>query len=286
MRVRVLRSFFAILLFAVPALAQVDADFEDKVQNLEWVAYSPTNYDPQAGEYPGEGSIRFDLETLIQHGFTGLVTYGASGPLAKIPEIARSTGFQGVIMGIWDISDNTEVQNAVIAAEYVDGYCMGNEGLNVRYDLKELNEAILGLRGTTAKPVTTSEQIFDYTNAEVLNLGDWVFPNIHPFLSEVKIPEKAVRWIESYYMRLKKNVEQDRIIFFKEVGFPTAGAVEATDKNQTRFFLEMEQTVVPFTYFEAFDQPWKRHLPVESHWGLFDSRRQPKRFMKAYGIKK
>jgi hypothetical protein len=33
---------------------------------------------------------------------------------------------------------------------------------------------------------------------------------------------------------------------------------------------------VRFVYFEAFDQPWKTHLPIEPHWGLFRSDRSPK----------
>src|SRR5205823_9481233 len=36
------------------------------------------------------------------------------------------------------------------------------------------------------------------------------------------------------------------------------------------------QTDVRFVYFEAFDQPWKTHLPVEPHWGIFRSDRTPK----------
>ena len=31
-----------------------------------------------------------------------------------------------------------------------------------------------------------------------------------------------------------------------------------------------------FSYFEAFDQPWKNTMPVEPYWGLFDKDRQPK----------
>jgi hypothetical protein len=33
---------------------------------------------------------------------------------------------------------------------------------------------------------------------------------------------------------------------------------------------------VKFVYFEAFDQPWKTHLPIEPHWGIFNSDRSPK----------
>ena len=188
-------------------------------------------------------------------------------------------GFQGVIMGIWDVSSMEEMENAVEAQGYVDGYCVGNEGLYVRYELAALQRAMDVLREKTKKPVTTTEEIDDYAHDEVFALGDWIFPNIHPFLSEVRDPLRAARWIESHYKRLQKHISSDRVVFFKEVGYPTRGMWEATQKNQLRFFRFIQGRKVPFVYFEAFDQPWKNHLACEPHWGLFRNNRKPKKFI-------
>jgi hypothetical protein len=53
------------------------------------------------------------------------------------------------------------------------GYVVGNEGLDKRYYLATLSKAIDRVQQETV----------DYTNPKVLNLGDWIFPNAHPFFA-------------------------------------------------------------------------------------------------------
>jgi exo-beta-1,3-glucanase (GH17 family) len=270
-----------LILCAGNIFAECNDEFYQKILNLKWIAYSPTNCDPTKNDFPSEDTIYQDLQVLYEAGFRGVVTYSSYSTFSQIPRIAREVGFTGVIMGIWDIESREEIINADMASLYVDGYCAGNEGLNVRYDLETLNGVIEALKKSTNKPVTTTEQIFDYYNEDVLNTGDWLFPNIHPFLCEVKNPRKAARWIERHYEMLKKHAGR-KLIVFKEVGYPTAGSREATAANQKDFFLAFEKKGVPFVYFEAFDQYWKRDLPVEPHWGLFDSKRRPKKYIKSF----
>lgn len=256
-----------------------DISLKDKSVSLKWIAYAPTNYNPDKNIFPSEESIRIDLELLHKYGFNGVITYGALGSLGRIPQIASQIGFCGMIMGIWDIDNREEVINAVLARQFVDGYCVGNEGLNYRYDLDSLRSAIIELKHSTNKPVTTSEQIFDYSNENVFSTGDWIFPNIHPFLSKIRDPNKAAQWVEKHYQLLKKHCPQEKFILFKETGWPTAGANEANERHQKEFFIDLEKLSLPFVYFEAFDQPWKGDLAVEPHWGLFKSNRKPKKFM-------
>ncbi|MDD5596024.1 MAG: hypothetical protein PHY94_07285 [Candidatus Omnitrophica bacterium] len=261
------------------ALSQVSDEFRHKLTSLKWVAFAPTNFNPEKEIYPSEDSLRKDLQVLFQHGFNGVVTYGANATLAKIPQLAKEIGFSGVIMGIWDIESKDEMENAFLAKNYVDGYCLGNEGLNSRYDAEGLKRAIAQMKDLTGLPVTTTEQIFDYYNDSVLTIGDWIFPNIHPFLCSIRGAKKCVNWIEKNYEILKKHNKDGRPILFKEVGFPTSGDNSASEANQRDFFLESEKAGIPFVYFEAFDQPWKNNLPVEPHWGLFKQNRRPKKFM-------
>src|SRR5256885_10462756 len=48
--------------------------------------------------------------------------------------ISRMGGFDGtIVMGIWDPWSDEEWSNAVKQRRFVDGYCVGNEGLGVRY---------------------------------------------------------------------------------------------------------------------------------------------------------
>lgn len=254
-------------------------DFVHKLNYLKWIAFAPTNFNPLNGTYPSAASIEKDLNILRDAGFTGIITYGSDNTLAVIPEIAKNMGFQGVIMGIWDIRDPREKDNALAMAGYVDGYCMGNEGLSIRYEVDELKKAIDELRDKSRLPVTTSEEINDYAKQYVVELGDWVFPNVHPYFSNVTQPAKAASWIRKYYKILKRAAGADKPILFKEVSLPTKGDDRCNERNQRDFFILMEFSEVKFAYFEAFDQPWKAHSPVEPHWGLFDKKRRPKKFI-------
>jgi hypothetical protein len=62
------------------------------------------------------------------------------------------------------------------------------------------------------------------------------------------------------------------------VGLPTAGdpAGRLSEANQKKYYFKLAKTDVKFVYFEAFDQPWKTHLPIEPHWGIFHADRTPK----------
>lgn len=274
--------FILILLVSLltkSALCGVSEEFKEKVKNLKWVAYAPTNFDPTRDTYPSEDSTREDLSLLYKYGFNGIVTYGTQATLAEVPRLATEVGFRGVIMGIWDIENREEIMNAILASQYVDGYCVGNEGLNSRYDLESLDKVISNIKESTHKPATTTEQISHYANDKVFSIGDWIFPNIHPFLSKVRQPKEAVNWVEKHYQRLNKHCPADKIILFKETGYPTAGDSQATESNQMEFFLNLEKTGIPFVYFEAFDQKWKTDLSIEPHWGLFYANRKPKKYI-------
>lgn len=274
-----------IVVFAiafVPWLQVCDGEsntWEKKVSEIIWVAYAPTMANPNQGIEPTVESIREDLVLLRKTQFTGIVTYGSTGVLCReLPTIAKSLGFKGVIIGIWDPTNQQEMDAAKTAgkAPIVLGLCLGNEGLGKRYELAELSTAIEQLREATSKPVTTTEEIDDYSNERLLGLGDWVFPNAHPFFHNQLDPNAAVRWTKAAYEDLKKRSK--RFVLFKEVGLPTAGDPKhvMSEAIQEKYYRELKKTSVQFVYFEAFDQPWKTHLPVEPHWGIFTADRTPK----------
>ncbi len=269
----------AVVEAAEELLQQPAQGFKGFPDDIRWVAYSPTNFNPGTGLQPDTASILKDLEILAQAGFTGLVTYGSDGPLGKeLPRLAEQMGFQGLIMGIWNITSEKEAQQAKAAAgsKIVLGYCVGNEGLGWRYNLEQLSQSIHALKLATGKPVATTEQLEDYADAALLNLGDWFFPNVHPYWNGQYDAVTAVEWTKSAYENLRKKT--DKPILFKEVGFPTAGqdSPAMSEGLQEEYYIQLAATDVPFVYFEAFDQPWKKHQPVEPYWGLFKPDRSPK----------
>ena len=94
--------------------------------------------------------------------------------------------------------------------QYVDGYCVGNEGLGIRYQKGLLETRMNGLRNLTDRPVTTSEPIDSYLNGPYVKWlrknSDWLFPLAHPFWAQINKPQDAVDWVE--------NGEAYAVLFF------------------------------------------------------------------------
>jgi len=269
-----------------PRAILVTPTFEDNLKTLQeklsllcWVAYSPTHFDPDKGVYPSEADIREDLRILYKARYRGLVTYGADPALQHVPKIARESGFEGVIMGVWSPTSAEEIANAKSAAVYVDGYSVGNEGLFFgRYDFNTLKAAMDDMRTATQRPVATTEVLSSYFgDANLRELGDWVFPTAHPYWSGIRTPQPAVTWTQQQFVALSGLYTATyKLVVFKEVGLPTGGDPLVSEAGQADYYRLLRGTNVKFVYFEAFDQPWKTSQPVEPHWGLFKSDRSPK----------
>jgi exo-beta-1,3-glucanase (GH17 family) len=254
---------------------------EGKFATLCWVAYAPTRYDPTQEEHllsPNEmkTSIREDLHVLRNAGFQGLVTYSALEPCDQIPRLAREAGFEGIVVGVWDPTDQWELEQAARLAALVDGYVVGNEGLYFgRYEFKDLAVAIDTLRQQTCRPVATTEVLPEYhSGSALLSLGDWIFPNVHPYWAGHTESSWAAHWTAAQFERLRRLTYKPLI--FKEVELPTSGAPGLSEEDQAEFFDLLQQTGVRFVYFEGYDVPWKNESAVEPHWGVFNSDRTPK----------
>jgi exo-beta-1,3-glucanase (GH17 family) len=266
---------------AAPGLSKADEAWAKQLTDLTWVDYSPTMADPDNGVEPSIDSMTQDLVLLRKAHFTGLVTYSSAGNLGReLPRIAKVQGFQAIIIGVWDPNSKAEVNAAIAAAAdpIVLGICVGNEGLDKkRYDFATLRNVVLQIRTATRKPVTTTEITEQYSNKELTELGDWVFPNAHPYFHKKLDPDEAANWTATAYRTMRKQTT--RPLMLKEVGLPTAGDAGEllSESAQDRYYSKLKgMTDIRFVYFEAFDQYWKKHLPVEPHWGLFKIDRTPK----------
>ena len=256
-------------------------------ETLKWCAYAPTNFDPEHGVYPSEASIREDLRVAkINQGCEGVIFYGSDNTLGQIPRIARELGYKGVIMGVWNPKSQEEIQNAIAAARYVNGYSVGNEGLTfpysygLAYTKDELLAAIKRLKDATRKAVTTTEPLFAYIqHPEYLDIGDWVFSNAHPYFANHTNPADAVAWTVEQYRALRK-ARPYRFVFFKETGLPTCGDARVNETKQSEFWRLLWETEVRFAFFELYDQPWKAaHGAVEGCWGTARNNRTPKQVL-------
>jgi exo-beta-1,3-glucanase (GH17 family) len=274
--------FVVAWIFVEPAVCHELFDsFNDATQAI---AYSPRSYSPAPESEPiPREQIVSDLDLLYETGFRSLVTYTSTGAMGDVPELARKAGFDGfIIMGIWDPTSEEEWSNALTQAPFVNGYCVGNEGLQKRYNKVFLAERMKALRKASGRPVTTSEPIDAYLSGPqsswLISESDWLFPTAHPYWAMQLKPSEAVNWVVARYDYLAAT--SGKAVLIKEAGFPgTVGDGQRTDQ-QVDFFSALETTGIPFVYFEAFDQPWKSDFEgkpaIEAHWGLFNEHGSPK----------
>ncbi len=249
-----------------------------KLRTLRWVSYAPTDFNPQVGLYPSSASIEEDLRVLYLHGFRGIITYGSDNSLQYVPSLAKRAGFEGMIMGVW-LPESRQLADAEAEQEFVEGYCVGNENVGIAYSLEELVQATRQLRSKTNKPVTTTEQWADYFDEQaeqLIALSDFIFPNVHPYWAGITAPAAAAQWTIERYRDFTASVLLDKVVFFKEVGLPSAGCGVCREENQRDYYRLLRESATIFSYFEAFDQPWKNWASVEPHWGLFTADRTSK----------
>jgi exo-beta-1,3-glucanase (GH17 family) len=284
----------AVALSTTTLRAELPGYLTEAFRSVRWVAYSPTGGSPDLGATDAKDAdkkrdeIRKDLAVLRKAGFGGIVTYGCDGLKGEIPRLAHERGINHIILGVYSPQNEDEINNAKAAAHLVDGYCVGNEGMGgeKRYTLDEVKSRMSELRKWSGKPVTTSEQIGDYLEERVPGLieaGDWLFPNVHPWFHRQFEEPVASRWtkeqVEKLRAKAKEKGADGKVVICKEVGFPTAGDDEkrASEDAQGDYYVALRVLDVPFVYFEAFDQVWKQHLPIEPHWGLFTKDRMQKK---------
>lgn len=165
-----------------------------------WITFTPPRpYNPDHNAFPSRAQIRAALRQLRQEGWRGLVTYSLDGSLAAVPRLARQVGFTSVIAGLFWFDDARlarERQAAVAEAAFIDGFVVGNEGLLFgRYGRPRLEAEMNALRAVTGKPVTTTETGGQcLRDPSLLALGDWVFPNVHPWFASIRSVPEAVQF--------------------------------------------------------------------------------------------
>ena len=157
------------------------------IWSIRFIAYSPSGFDPRPShrKIPKYQDVLADLHTIRPY-FDGLILYSANQPASDILKAARVLKFRGIVLGIWDPADKSELMLAVkLAKRYhrlVKVICIGNEGLTFyRYSRKQLKAAFALVRSKLPRvPLSTSEPITQYGDRMLQSLPDIHLPNIHP----------------------------------------------------------------------------------------------------------
>ncbi len=276
------------------------------VRDLRFIAYTPTDFAIWNGQVKAASSARITQDlTRLRGDFQGLITYSCANGVEQVPGIAARLGFRAIIIGVWDISSNTELATAIdLARRYpqlIIGVAVGNETLLAkRQPWPVLERRLAELRRAVPKvAVTTSEPFYFYlddTVAGFLDAQDFLLPSVHP-LYQPWFASASVETDVDFVVQVlnKLRMRTDKPILVKETGLPSGpGTGGFTPQRQAQFWQLLETRVKPdeqraVAAFEAFDQPWKaanaaREFglhPEESYWGFYDAQGQPKPVLKA-----
>lgn len=286
----------------IPFVEPVPGSLAVLLRGNAWVGYDPSSFDPARNPNPAIDSMAADLEKVKAAGFTGIVTFSSKGRFSSLPRLAKARGLK-VIMGVWDITDGQELDAAIREREFIDAYCVGHNGLNIRYSIENLRAAIAYVRRLGRRPVSTTEENHMYVeNSELVALGDWLFPDIHvvytesrAFFSPADLEGRGIGVREAliasrrYTSEIAKiAVRVRRPLLVKSVLFPTFGAFGASVPAQQEFFADFSEWCssptsglpikVGLVAHSAFNAPWKRYRPYytwDPYTGLLDWRGSP-----------
>ena len=94
------------------------ARITDVMATGRFVAYVPSELRVIDGKTTpaSDASLEADLNVLRSR-FDGIITYSAHSGTERVPDVAAKLGFRAVIMGIWDINNQTERANVIAAAK-------------------------------------------------------------------------------------------------------------------------------------------------------------------------
>ncbi|NIR06609.1 MAG: hypothetical protein GTN82_14405 [Candidatus Aminicenantes bacterium] len=269
------------------------SEFEVKLRTLRWIAYEPISYDPDKKYYGTEKDITDELNLLYENEFNGVITFSSKGLLSRIPQIAKRIGFQGVIMGIIELTDDDEINAAIKASPYVDAYCVGHMFTDRPYTERDVHRAIQLICKMTNLPVSTTLRPNGYkAYTKIAEAIDWFFPDVHcDWYTEVNA-DKLLNQTKLHIKEISElqNLYPNKPILLKMISCPSDEVYNASPKEQYYFFrkvvkyvkstMDFPERVYP-SYFSAFDLPWKtpeRGWPHgERFVGLFDKDKKAKR---------
>lgn len=276
-----------------------------------FVAYQPTSLQVINGALTqaDTASIKEDLQTLRPH-FDGLITYGSANGAERIADLAASLGYRAVILGIWDIKNQQEIDAAVAAAkrqpQLVVGISLGNERLFAKEATAlQLAQGIEKLRKQAPQLALTTTEPFhlflDTDAGYILRASDFMLVNVHPIF-EPWYREAPDANAADFVVKVtaKLGAVACGPVLLKETGVPTAPQASGfTPERQAGFYQVLRQRFKPsadaaFAYFSAFDAPWRVNdvspvpgeHPEEAYFGLFDEQRKPKPVMQKIPVLK
>ncbi len=267
----------------------------DIIHHSRFITYTPRSFSIVGGKIvaASETGIRADLK-LLRPSFDSVITYASANGLEAVPKIAHDLAYRALILGIWDPTSETEIQNVILTAKQystlIAAVIVGNEGIfTKRYLPEDVQHTIQRIKKECPSlPVTTSEPFFMYFKKEFTDFfhtHDLLMPNIHPVFEKWFDPSAPIQGVEML-LRVAEQFKQNypKPLLIKETGMPSGQENRGfSAERQALFWSEMFKRFPisgnqSFACFEAFDAPWKpaemaNTFPGEhgneAFWGFF-----------------
>ncbi len=278
---------FAALTCAVWAFLNRPAAEPPWPAHIQGFSFQPFRMgeDPTHHIMPTDAEIDADLKL-----FTGRIntvrTYGVTGSLADIPQLAQRHGLN-VAVGAW-IDNNrdaneTELRTAIELARThmnVMRVFVGNEvALQGYVPLEELEGYLDRARAAIGQPVGTAEPWHVWLeHPDLAQHCDFIGVHLLPYWEGVPV-DIAVDYSLEQFHRIQKAFPGKPVII-AEVGWPSRGRTHesavASEANEAlflrRFLQRAEHDQIIYYVMEAFDQPWKatQEGDVGSYWGVYN----------------
>ena len=235
-------------------------------------------YRPRSAGKPDPAGLRIDARELRRRGFRAITTPATARVVGPVCRFFKRYGFWLVLIDVADPTDRAALGRARRLRRCADGYMVGNGGLAAgRYTHATLAQAVARLRAATNRPVTTREPVDTYAqDAELVTLGDWLFPTANPYDAGNTLPQTACGYSVHRFMDVRDQIAAGRQVVLGETGLPTAGEAMLTENGQRAFLGCIDARSVRYEHFTAFDDPAAGPRPADAHWGLFRADGTPK----------
>jgi exo-beta-1,3-glucanase (GH17 family) len=260
---------------------------------IQCVSYAPFRRQGASPFIPKFKVSKSDIEEdlrLVKKVSSCVRTYGVSGGLDQVPQVARELGMK-VRLGAWiskDSVDNQRELDQAIAltkshSDVIELLVVGNEVL-LRKELlaSEIIALLNQVKAKTSTPITYAD-VWEFwrSSPQIASHVDSIAIHVLPYWEDepVAAPE-ALEHVFATFAEMQK-VFSTKKLWIAETGWPAAGrqrrGAVPDAVTQTQFIREVSDRArrekIDVNIIEAFDQPWKRALEgaMGGSWGIFDA---------------
>jgi exo-beta-1,3-glucanase (GH17 family) len=264
-----------------------------KALQLQCVSYAPfrrQGASPFIAKFKvSKSDIEEDLR-LVKKVSSCVRTYGVSGGLDQVPQVARELGMK-VRLGAWiskDSIDNQRELDQAIAltkshSDVIEVLVVGNEVL-LRKELlaSEIITLLDQVKAKTSTPITYAD-VWEFwrSSPQLASHVDSIAIHVLPYWEDEPVAAPgAVEHVFTIFSEMQK-LFANKPLWIAETGWPAAGrqrrGAVPDAATQMQFIRQVTERArrekIDVNIIEAFDQPWKRALEgaMGGAWGVFDA---------------